>query len=342
MLHHLEHIKFQSLTGLSRPLRIFASGAALVLLCLLPACGADSPLVHIFGKDIENFVDKTVDQKEPAKLNGEYLFLYLQKPDHFVERGSSEDKVRLCLKNSAAGQVKTVFHGNLANRIEYGFIDSGRSRVLFTIKNWGGSQDRNTYLYVYDYEKNLIFQNRIPVLEPKKYTNQPVGADGVFLDGIDLCENNTSVCTRIQYGQNEKGSYRWDFNLIDIKTGIRKTIDEETYRRLATESHLNSGVRYESIKHGKKIELFSVYQYHDRIKENPKPKYNGIYINDGKNNIRISRLDGYELLKSKPIWIEDDKKVIMGRYLVDIEGRQKAVTIINGQMLYAVQVRPTR
>ena len=317
MASRLDPIKLYALAKSHRRVKILVVAILAIFLGLLPACGADSPLVYVFGKDIENFVDRTADQKESAKLKGEYLFLYLQKPDRFVERGSSEDKVRLFLKDSLTGQVETVFEGKLGTEIKYGFILPKAHIILFTLEDWR-SKDDNMYMYTYNYQENVLLQQKIRIFEPKKYTNEPLWVGGgVFLDTVDLCLNNTSLCTRIKYGQNEKGYYCFDFNVIDIKTGVRKTIDEQTYRRLATESHMGSAVRYESVKNGKKIKLFSVYQYNDRIRENPKPKYNGIYINDGKNNIRISRLDGYELLKSKPVWVENDTKVIIGCYLLE-------------------------
>lgn len=327
-----------------RPIKIFIVVTFLILCtAILSACGADSPLVYILGKDIPNFVDKTKDQKEPATLSGEYLFLYMEESDRYSKK-PGKDKDRVLLKNSSTGQVDTIFEGNMPIVRNYGFILPEVHKVLFTTEGEIGSKDSSvTYICVYDYQKHELLLKVVAMDERKYPSERYTYSGGSLLSNVILCAHNTSICTRIKYDKKGVDHYLFDYHIIDINTGVRKEIDEETFRKLKAESEMENAVRYESSRHGKKIKLFSVYQYHDRIRENPKPKYNGIYINDGKNNIRISRIDGYELLKSKPIWVDDDRKVIIGKYLVDIEGKQKTSVLTDkgmadAQLLYAVPI----
>lgn len=324
-----------------RLLKIFAFVISLFIAASMSACGPNSPLVFILGKDMPNFVDKTTDQKEPAKLTGEYLFLYLDQPKGYVERKGPKDKIYLRLKNSKTGEVKTIFEGHSSYRIEHAFILPETRTIVFTWQDRRFYDDK-VYVTAYNYEKNETLGETL-IWEHGKYWKPPHYLSA-FLDGVDLCQNNTSLCIRTEYKRNPgDAKYSWDFYTVNIKTGVRQSIDEETYRKLLLESHMNSAARYESWKHGKRVELFYVFQYHDRIRENPKPKYNGIYIKDGKYNIRISRLEpDPEILTSTPVWVDDDRKVIIGRYLVDIEGKQRATSITDGRMLNAAPVKQER
>ncbi len=317
---------------------------------LTTGCGPCSPLVDIYGKDIENFVDRTPDQKEPATLAGNYLFLYLveppyspkylTEPPYSPKQEGNEPRVRLLLKNSADGRTQTIFEGRRANDIEYGVVLPERRTVVFSLRDWL-STDKNTYLYLYDYEKRKLLL-KIMALEYDRFKDKTIRGGLISLDDVILVEQATSICTQIRYEKDEPSHFAYAYHIIDIKTGERRSIDAKTFKRLEAEGQAYNGVKYESVRDGEKLKLFSVYQYHDIIRENPKRKYNGIYINDGKNNIRISRLDGMELLKSHPIWVDNDRKIILGRYLLDVEGKQKTTTLIDGKMLYAAEVKAGR
>ena len=75
--------------------------------------------------------------------------------------------------------------------------------------------------------------------------------------------------------------------------------------------------------------LFSIYPYSDYLPANYKHKYNGTYINDGVNNIRISKMKTYS---GNPIWLEDGKYVIYGSYIFDTSGKMKEIKISDGNV----------
>jgi hypothetical protein len=152
---------------------------------------------------------------------------------------------RLLMKNSATGKVKTIHDGRMGIHIDHGFILPEIHTVMYTWEDWlSDDGDGKVYLCACNYEKDVFLRDKILIFEPKKYSNKPPYLGGPSLDGIDLCDNNTSLCTRIRYEKAAVRDCAWDFNIIHLKTGDRRTVDETKYRELVTNSHSNSPVRY--------------------------------------------------------------------------------------------------
>ena len=59
---------------------------------------------------------------------------------------------------------------------------------------------------------------------------------------------------------------------------------------------------------------------------------NGVFVNDGRNNIRISRTIS-SLLGNRPLWLGNGEYVIIGSYIFSTSGRLYETRIADGKIL---------
>ena len=116
--------------------------------------------------------------------------------------------------------------------------------------------------------------------------------------------------------------------MLNINTGKVESISEDQYREILNN---NPQDPFTFVSNDITLRLFSIAPFSNYLPANFKHRYNGIYINDGTNNTRISRKITH--LGANIIWLRDGKYVVSGSYIYDTSGRLKETKLIDGEIL---------
>ena len=293
----------------------------------------DSPVVNIVGKDLPYFTE--YEKTEPVSISDidASTIIYLKKTYNlYFEADKPGDETYLILKNLSGGSEKIIFQGNLGHQIDNLFYDGNNHRLLYTYEDIRYDYGR-TYLIIFDL-KTMREVNKFMMLDKDAYHNDEhfLGA-GAYISDV-LFEYDFGNVLYLVYYQSDSSSYNAeDYFSMNVNTGDIVGISEEKYEELLHNPDTNKNSFTYYGRDGEK-HLFSIFPWSDYLPSNFKHKYNGIYIDDGTNSVRVSSADsvarGFE---SKPFWLEDGRYVVLGPYLYDTSGRKTEIQIADGIVL---------
>jgi hypothetical protein len=278
----------------------------------------DSIFVNFVGRDLDNL-------KEFDRINGITIsnmnlkIVYIKR--EFIEMGPPETRTRgnylvthLTIKHlyndSEEITIFTKKHGINPGTINRVIIDKENQRLFFTVDE-NVDSIRGEYLYFYDLVNNQIL-NRILILNRER---------GAFISNVIFDKINNKIFFEI--GRN--------YISLDIISGNIEEITQNVYKDILEYLNIIENNFTYTTTDNITMRIFTIIPFSDYLPANFKHKYNGTYINDGKNNIRISRNTNY--LTRNIFWLEDGKYVLNGSYLFDTSGRMNEVKVIDGEIL---------
>ena len=294
----------------------------------------NSPLVNIVGKDLNNFIDMTKHQKDTLALSGNYQLLYLRKTHEEYEKPDDKgDKAFLILEDIETNKKEILFEGHLGYDIDYAFFVPHEKSVLFTLENARKSEDK-TYLYKYDLLKKMVILKYV-LLDKSKYKDPDIFLGGIaYILELHFNENGQEFYLKVNHQKSSGEFGLYDYFIFDLGYGSKTKISSQKFEKLKNSIESNHTYGYSYLIEKRNLRLFAIIPHSDYSPSNYKHKYNGVYVNDGKNNIRISRINGYEIMGgSPPIWIEGGSKIISGGYLFDVEGVHREQKLVDGKIL---------
>jgi len=321
---YMQNFKYKEFTILFITVSMFYS-------CVFFNFGSpDSPFINIVGRDLNNFMEyeKTGMISITDK---EYTIIYQKKThDQYTRANHPGDESYLIIKSLSNNLETTVFQGNLGHEIKYAFFDKRINHLYYTFVDIRNDFNK-AYLITFDLTRMEII-NKIMVMDKEKYDKGQFLGGGGYINRCIFDEINYRFLFQINH-KLETGQYEGRDHLsLNINTGILEEISEINFMEILSRLQITENsftYVYENIKK----RLFFIFPYSDYLPANYKNKYNGIYINDSLNNIRISR--AYELYFSgaNPIWIENGQYLIYGSYIFDTSGRMEEVKIADGIVL---------
>jgi hypothetical protein len=290
----------------------------------------DSIFVNFVGRNLDNFVEyeKTGIVNISDK---DYTIIYFKKTyDRYTRANNPGDESYLIYKKSSEESEIIIFQGNLGHEIEYVFIDNSINQLYYTFIDIRNDFDK-AYLVTFDLNSMQIV-NKTVIMDKKKYDKGQFLGGGGYINRCVFDEINKIFLFQINHKLETGQSGGKDYISFNIKTRIVEEISENEYNetleylKISTDSY--SYVFEYSIK-----KLFIISPYSDYLPANYKHKYNGIYINDGLNNIRISKINNYSYYSMPVNWIENGQLIIWGAYLFDTSGKLMENKLIDGVVL---------
>ena len=294
----------------------------------------ESIFVNFVGRDLENFVEHKKTGIIPIEdIN--YTMVYIKRD--FIMMGPPETRTRgdylvsyLTLKKISDDSEEIIFtkkHGIDPGSINRVIVDKENHRLLFTVEeNINGS--RGEYLYIYDLINKQII-NKMLILDRNKYKREDLFLSGAYISGMSYDYNN-KLLFQVNFNLDTVYYEGRNYFSLNINTGEVYEISEDQYKEILTLLSIPESP-YTYISNEITMKLFSIVPFSDYLPANFKHKYNGIYINDGTNNIRISRRTRH--LERNVIWLENGKYVVNGSYLFDTSGRLNELKLADGEIL---------
>ncbi|MCU0858674.1 MAG: hypothetical protein MUC65_09770 [Pontiellaceae bacterium] len=287
----------------------------------------DSFFVTLVGKDLPDFIDMTEGQEKAVTLPCGYQVLYSK------ENYDGSDKSKLILKDIDTQTEEVLLSGHLGYETDHAFFFSEKNAILFTFQNVRSSE-KLVYLYTYDLASKKISSKEI-LLDEATYKNPQywLGACA-YISELYFNHCDARIYFSVSYGKGDNDDRSYDFYVYDVSKQIKEKVDQEKFDELknSIKSNLISGYSY--LRDDEKLELFSIEPYSDYLPANYKPKYNGIYVNNGSQNVRISRINGHEILSApSPIWIENGTRILCSSYIFDTTGKYKEAKLVEGKIL---------
>jgi len=305
--------------------------ASLLFIFLIILDSPDSPLGQQVGRNLPNFVEYTKTENVSISDVDVSMIIYFNKThSKYTQAGKRGDESYLVLKNLSDDSEEILFSGNLGHGIDNLFIDKKNQRLLYTFKD-DRKELGKVYLIVFDLE-TMHETDKIPMNGMDSYTNSAgVRGLGSLVLSVLFDDDNDQILYLVHNSKNSINAYVY-FS-IDINTGSRQEISKNRHKELQMNTNAGrSHVFY--LDNGQKKELFFVYPMSEYRYANYKQKYNGIYINDGSQNIRISQTSSPAAdSRKKAFWFENGNYVICGSYLYDTTGKKEALKIVDGEVL---------
>ena len=293
-----------------------------VLLCIIVITNIffgnpNSERVNIIGRNLQNFVEyEKIDAVCISNIDISMIVCF---------RRTHGDKSYLTLRNLYNDSDETVFIGHHGNFIDYVFFDINNSKFVYTLRDIRRNR-RRTYLVTYDLE-TMKEINSFILADSSEYRNERTGR----LSGILFDEVHSKMYFGIRYDSNFYDSS--DFFSIEVLTGEIEQISLDMYLEIRD----NPGIHRNSnffVSDDITKELFFISPNSVFLSSNFKHKYNGTYINDGSNNVRISTSPiALNNRLSKVFWIQNGKYVIFGSHIYDTSGKKRAIRIADGEIL---------
>ena len=201
-----------------------------------------------------------------------------------------------------------IDEGNIGENI---IVDKKNHRLFYNTSESNLTGSRNNYFNIFNYN-TMQKENKVFI------TDKGYSIYDMFFDDI-----NENVYFNVY------NSYL----RLNIQTNIVEEISDVIYNE---ETDKLKNLRHSSstfISDTKELKLFFIFPYSDYLPSNYKRKYNGTYIYDGQNNIRISKKnDGYALT-TPTFWLNDGNYVIKGGYIYDTSGKTNETKVIDGLVL---------
>jgi len=290
----------------------------------------DSFSVNFVGMDLDNFVEYEKTEEIPI-TNMDYTIIYLKKT--LVEMGPPDKPTKgryqvsyLALRKISGGSEEiTIQEGN---EIEEAIVDKENQRLFYTFRERKDGADKD-YLVVYDLENTRIV-NIIMVLDTINYEREHWALSGAYISRVVFNDAGNKIVFQVNYHLDTVYYEGRDYLSLDVNTGEVKEISKNEYNEVLDYLNIPES-RFTYVSQDTEKKLFFIYPYSDYLPANYKHKYNGIYINDGSGNIRISKEKTY--IGGPVLWLEDGRYVICGSYLFDTSGKMKEVRIADGNVL---------
>ncbi|MCL2129931.1 MAG: oligogalacturonate lyase family protein [Treponema sp.] len=266
----------------------------------------NSKLVNIVGKNLKNFIE--YEKTGTASLeNLDYTIVFFKNT--FVEKdrepfGKGDYLYSYLIIRTLSNESGEfiIDEGNYNDEI---IIDEKNNRLFYISKDF---DKHNCHFNIFNYK---AYQNEGRIL----ITNNSTLIHRMVYDNI-----NENV---LFYGFDGKNNFylKLDLNTKDI-IGITEGQYEEESKNFPR--HINTSY----VSGQKNLELFTIIPNSDFLPANYKHKFTGIYINDGKNNIRILKNGFY--ITTPVYWLMDGKFVIFNKYLIDTSGKINEAIIADG------------
>jgi hypothetical protein len=288
----------------------------------------NSILVNLIGKNLDNFVE--YKKTGNVSIFDKNLTIIYQK-DIMVEMGPPEKQKKgkyqisyLVLGQLTENQKEYIIHENIiANKV---IVDKENKRLFYTFKDRSVGSYKN-YLIVFDLATMQIINN-ILILDDIKYKSEFLSVSDISEVLFDNIHNK--ILFQINHYHNIIYLKGKDYISFDIETRKMEDISEKIYNETLNNPNITkSPFSYMSDEGIKK--LFFIYPYSDYLPANYKHKYTGTYVNDGLNNIRISKLTSYSA--NDVFWLENGQYVIYGSYIYATSGKINETKIIDGKVL---------
>jgi len=309
-------------------------------ICMFCSCltygSPDSIFVNFVGKNLDSFLE--YKQSEIVSVEDNDLTLIYQRKTYdqynaYPNLGGANnpgDNSYLMIKKINENTEQIIFQGNLGHEIKFVFIDEINNCLYYTLRDI--RKDSNIYYLIYFDLIKMQEISKFIVIDIEKYKNpnQTSYLSGGFIDNGVFDHINNKILFTIHF-YNANGTNGNDYISLDINTGRIDEISENTYKDILEYLNICESSFTYSSKEGEK-KLFVIAPYSDYLPANYKHKYNGLYIYDGVNNIRISKLK-ISYSTNNPIWFDDGQYVFYGSYLFDTSGRKKEAKIVDGIIL---------
>ena len=278
---------------------------AFILLISLTGC-----LTHVFGENVDNFAEYKKDGTVPIP-DGISTVVYVSK-DY-----STADKTEFVVKSLDDESENIIFTGHLGYEIDYAVVDKDNELLYYTFSNCR-SESPDTYLIVYDLAA-MQEVNKFLILDDSK--NERVDfMPRLYLMDILFDETNNKVIIMLHNTKHSKYEYlSYDIETEEIEElGLSRHYDD-----IFKELHIIK----DGDTHIYDILLINTLFVTDHF--DYKPKYAGVYVYDGENNIRLTK-SNHEL--GRPFWFDDKKYVICGSYVYDTAGKMHERKIADGMI----------
>jgi hypothetical protein len=296
----------------------------------------NSIFVNIVGRNLDNFIE--FDRTNKVLIEDfNYTIIYIKK--NFIEMGPPETRTRgnylvshLTLRNMQNSSEEIIFtkkHGIDPGSINKVIVDKNNNRLFFTVEeNISGS--RGEYLYIYDLI-NMQIVNKILILDRANFQREDWLLSGAYISNEIFYEINGKMYFQINFNLDTVYYEGRKYISVCINTGEIEEISHDMYNNILEKLNVPE-ISFSYFQEDREIKFFVIYPFSDYLPANYKHKYNGIYIYDGINNIRISKLDiGYT--SNRPIWLRRGEYVIFGSYLFDTSGRLAEIKLVDGDIL---------
>jgi len=288
-------------------LKLCVSG--LLLCALLAGCSAGL-------LEVENFVEyeKNGTVEIPGGIS---TIIYLQKTvDAYTEANKPGDESYFIVKNLADETETMILQGNLGIEIRHVVVDEESQRLYYAFQDIR-KDIGNLYLVAYD----LAAMREIK--KSPFFRESPFGAllMSMALDEADPGKLRLEI---YENGGPPRFNGSWKYLSYDLETEETEVIAQG----ISDTEHYAASKEQSVTK-----EFFDVYYYDgppDFHNAYYKPEYAGIYINDGTNNIRISKNRN---ATGRTFWLEDGAYVVSGSYLYDTSGKMLERKIADGEVL---------
>jgi len=272
----------------------------LVLLTISILAGCSGP---IFGSDVENFAEYEKTGTVPLP-DGIAKMIYLQRGTH-PNANSRSNGLFLVIRDMADDTEELIFEGHGSYSLQDLIVDTENLVVYYVISDYDDYLSKY-YLVAFDL-KTMQEMHQTVILDTTELEDSTVA--GMLFDG-----SFERIAFEIRCNLDENDHYRQgrEYRLFDVQTQTLQVIDPSThYENLFAAYYQGWGINNR---------LYSVYLYEgplDLHNSYYKPKYAGIYVDNGVNNIRVSTT--YREL-GPYFWFEDESYVISGAYLYDASG----------------------
>ena len=295
-------------------LKLCVSG--LLICVLLTGCASMGLL------EVENFVE--YEKNGTVELPGgiSTIIYFKQTLDAYTEAGKPGDESYLVVKNLADETETIILQGNLGINIRHVVVDEENQRLYYTY--WDVRKDIGR-LHLVSYDLAAMRE-----IKKSPFFNQSPGSASLMsmtllmsmaLDEADPGKLRLEV---IEDSGPPKFDGKWKYLLYDLETEETEVIAQG----ISNTEHYAASKKQSDTK-----EFFDVYYYDgppDFHNAYYKPEYAGIYINDGTNNIRISKNRN---ATGRTFWLEDGAYVVSGSYLYDTSGKMLERKIADGEVL---------
>ena len=289
----------------------------------------ESIFVNFVGRDLENFVEYEKTGQISIQ-NMDYSIVYVRRS--MVEMGPPERQSR------GMYQVSSLVLGKLIDNKEEIIIHEGsveravvdkENQLLFFLYRERIDDSYRYYLAIYNLVTMQVV-NRIMILDTIKYNRDEWFLSGGYISAIIFDNYQNKLLFQVNFNLDTVYYEGRDYLSLNINSGQIDEILEDQYKESINSLNIPES-QFSYVSNGNTMRLFSIVPFSDYLPANYKHKYNGVYINDGANNIRISKKNIH--LDSNAIWLEDGKYVVNGSYIYDTSGRMYEVKIADGEIL---------
>ncbi|MDR1839669.1 MAG: hypothetical protein LBQ93_08840 [Treponema sp.] len=278
-------------------------------------------------RDLENFLEFEKTDAVSYNMTKTIIYHKINRPD---------DESYLIIKKPSEERENIIFQGHPGHIIDKLFVDKENQRLVYSLRD---ARKDSYYYYLIFYDlKTMKIINKISVMDTiSKSKKEDFGYDNIYLPfWIQIDEINKKILFPIRYkaiwhGTSITRNDRRDYIVFDIDTGLAEEIFIEEGKKISDYFQISKRASTYFHQNNKK-ELFFITSETKYQTQYYKRDYYGIYINDGKHNIRISK--SYNIGGSSNLfWLDDGQYIICGSYILDTSGKLRKTKIVDGEIL---------